>query len=132
MISKSPYLASDIIFVPHPSLRGVRILPSVIARRDGFCPDEAISVPKVYWHPKREIATPAPQARNDKDVRARNDVSQWVVVPQPSLRGGTVFVPTRQSLVPGNRTNGDEGTPKERLPRALRVLAMTKGCEGPQ
>ncbi len=47
--------------------------------------------------------------------------------PHTSLRGRAHFVPTRQSLVPRDHTNENEGTPKERLPRATSVvLAMTK------
>ncbi len=46
--------------------------------------------------------------------------SDIIFVPHPSLRGGTVFVPTKQSPCPRCI-----GTPKERLPRLLRRLAMT-------
>ncbi len=73
----------------HLSLRGAKRRgnlpsPSVIARRDGFCPDEAISGAWGHWETrKRDCHGPLRGARNDD--------SQWVNFPHLSLRGARIL-----------------------------------------
>jgi len=94
--------------LPHLPLRGARVLP---LRHCEERSDAAISGTKKPPSPLFVIAR--------RSAFCSDEAISGIHVPSPSLRGGTVFVPTWQSLVPRDRTNGNEGTPKERLPRLL-------------
>ena len=95
VIARSPYLGRR----SNLWLQGTTQPLTVIARRDGFCPDVAISGAQKIERtrmggPKREIAS----GLQDKPLAMT--VPRRARLPHSSLRGGAPFAPTWQSLVP--------------------------------
>ncbi len=83
-----------------------------------------------YWGWSSEIATGHHRGpRNDEGEKGRvfaMTVPGREVFPHSSLRGGAFFAPTRQSLVPEDSTNGNEGAKSEIASAHRASLAMTK------
>ncbi len=108
------------VFCPDVAISSTQepFAPSVIARRSIFCSDEAIFGTQEHWEPQNQRLPRATTVALAMTIPRSSHIPPHVIVenpnaPPPSLRGGALFAPTKQSLVPKNRTNGNEGSKKK-------------------